>query len=102
MMWPRSAPNAVVGGGRRERLAEPFGGGEAAGEQADRRRLDIALAAGDLAGEAQARHRLQPQRPVEQLRRIEEGVAVEAAEPRELRVAEAGDHAEDVGLDGVA
>ena len=45
---------------------------------------------------------LQPQRAVEQLRRIEEGVAVEAAEARELGVAQAGDHAEDVGLDGVA
>ena len=102
VMWPRIAPNAVVAGGGTIAFAEPLGGGEAAGEQADRGGLDIALAAGDLAGEAQARHRLQAQRAVEQLRRIEEGVAVQAAEPGELRVLEAGDHAEDVGLDGVA
>ena len=42
---------------RRRRIvnaqAEPFGGGEAPGDEADRRALDIALAAGDLAGEAQ-------------------------------------------------
>ena len=38
---------------RRERPAEPLGGGEASGDQADRGALDIALAAGDLAGEAQ-------------------------------------------------
>ena len=45
-------------GGRRrgvEIAAEPLGGGEAAGDQADRGALDIAFAAGDLAGEAQAR-----------------------------------------------
>ena len=51
--------------GRRRRgvevASEPLGGGEAAGDQADRGALDIAFAAGDLAGEAQARARLEPQ-----------------------------------------
>ena len=45
-------------GGRRRRLkllSQPLSGGEAAGDEADRGAFDIALAAGDLAGEAQAR-----------------------------------------------
>ena len=42
-------------------IAEPLGGGEAPGDEADRRALDIALAAGDLAGEAQPRLGLEPQ-----------------------------------------
>ena len=42
-------------GGGDDRLAAPLGRGEAAGEQADRGRFHIALAAGDLAGEAQPR-----------------------------------------------
>src|SRR5437762_689511 len=74
------------------------GGGEAAGEEADRGALDIALDAGDLPGEAQPRHRLQPQSAVEKFWTIEEGVAVQAAEARELRMLEAGDHAEDLAL----
>ncbi len=61
-MWPRMAPKAVVGGGGDERFAKPLGGGEAAGEQADRGGFDVALAAGDLPGEAQPRHRLQAER----------------------------------------
>ena len=61
VMWLSSAPSAVVGGGGVSSRAEPFGGGEPAGHQADRGALDIALAAGDLAGEAQARRALQPQ-----------------------------------------
>src|SRR5438552_13117482 len=74
-------------GGRRRRArlsAASLGGGEAAGEQAYGGALDIALDAGDLAGEAQPRHRLQPQCGVEKFRAVEEGVAVQAAEPREL------------------
>ena len=41
-----------------ERPSEPLGGGEPAGDKADRGAFDIALAAGDLAGEAQARRSL--------------------------------------------
>ena len=94
---------AVRRGRRRhvEGLAAPLGGGEASGHQADRGAFDIAFAAGDLAGKAQARHRTEPQRAVEQLRRVEEGVAVKAAEPREFRVLEAGDHAEHPHLLGM-
>ena len=51
-----------------ERPAQPLGGGEAAGDEADRGAFDIALAAGDLAGEAQARRSLQAQTRVEQAR----------------------------------
>ena len=62
VMWPTRAPSAVVGGGGVQRPAQPLGGGEAAGQQADGGALHIALDAGDLAGEAQARVGLQPQR----------------------------------------
>ena len=44
---------------------------------------------------------LQPQRGVEQSRGVEKGVAVQAAEPRELGLLQPGDHAEDVGLRAV-
>ena len=77
------------GGGRRRRrpgCAEALGGGGAAGQQADGGALDVALAAGDLAGEAQPRLGAQAQLAVEQLGRVEEGVAVQPAEPRELGV----------------
>ena len=56
VMWLASAPSAVSGRHRAQRLAQPFGGAEAPGQQADRGALDIALAAGDLTGEAQPRH----------------------------------------------
>src|SRR5579864_131744 len=68
-------------GGRRRQgrdFAEPFRRGEAAGEEPDCRRFDVALAAGDLAGKAQPRRRLEAERRVEQFWRIEERVAVQA------------------------
>ena len=98
VMWLTSAPSAVCRGRGWIGWPEALGGGEAAGHQADGRALDIALAAGDLAGEAQARHRLQAQRRVEELRRVEIGVAVKAAEARELGLLEPGNHPQDPGL----
>ena len=74
----------MVGGGGVQFAPEPLGGGEAAGEKPDRGALDIAFAPGDLPGEAQTRRAPEAQPRVEQARRIEEGVAVQAAEPREL------------------
>ena len=41
-------------------LAPPLGDGETAGKQADCRGFHVAFAAGDLAGEAKPRHRLEP------------------------------------------
>src|ERR1700722_13062850 len=76
----------------------PFRGSEAAGKKADRRRLDIALAARDLSSKAQRRHGLEPQRGVEQFWRIEEVIAVQPAEPRELRLFEARDGPENADL----
>src|SRR5262249_58442414 len=77
---------AMRGRGRRGRQgpAEAFGGGKAAGQETDGGRFDIALAAGDLAGEAQPRHGVEPQRRVEEFWRVEEGIAVQSAEPCEL------------------
>src|SRR5581483_7841113 len=95
------AEQRAMRGGRwrcRNALAQPLGGREAPGEQPDRSRLHIALAAGDLAGKAQPRRRLEPQRRVEQLGRIEERIAMHAAEPRELGLLEARDGAEDAHL----
>ena len=98
VMCASSAPSAVVAGGGGERAPEPLGRGKAPGKQADGGALDVAFDAGDLAGEAQARLGLQPQRGVEQLRAVEECVAVQAAEARELGVLQARDHAEDAHL----
>ncbi len=98
VMWPRRAPiagwwaAARPGAGRGARPREP------AGHQADGGALDITLAAGDLAGEAQSRHGLQAQRAVQQARAVEEGVAVQASQPRELGVLQAGDGSEDARL----
>ena len=89
VMWASSAPCAVSGGGGARRLAQRLGGGEPAGQQADGGALDIALAAGDLAGEADMRRRLQAQGRVEQARAVDEGVAVQPAQPRELAPAPA-------------
>src|SRR5207244_4374014 len=62
-------------------VAEACGCGEMAGEEADRGALDVAFDPGDLAGEAQSWHRLEPQLPVEQARAVDKGVAVQPAEP---------------------
>src|ERR1700677_2436988 len=84
---------------RKERpFFTPFRGSEATGKKADRRRLDIALAARDLSGKAQRRHSLEPQRGVEQFGRIEESVAVQPAEPREFGMFEARDGPENADL----
>ena len=65
-------------------VTQPLGRGEAAGHQADGGAFHITLAAGDLAGKAQARHGLHTQRAIEKLRRVEIGIAVQAAEACEL------------------
>ena len=88
VMWLSSAPMAVVEGGcavaaLRLRRAEP------AGKQPHGCRLDIALAARDLSGEAQLRPGLQGEGRIEQARRVEVGVAVEPSQARELRVLQA-------------
>src|SRR5215831_279015 len=77
VMWPSNAPMAVVGRG------------EAARQQPDSGAFDVSLAARDLAGEAQPRHDPEPKRTIEQARAVEEGVAVQATQPRELRALEA-------------
>jgi hypothetical protein len=82
-------------------FAAPFGGGKASGKQTDSGRLDVTLATGDLAGEPPALIRLESQYLVEQDRRIEERIAVKAAQPRELRVFQTWNGAEDAHLFGV-
>src|SRR5262249_60948830 len=72
--------------------------GEASRHEADGGGLHIPLAAGDLAGKAQQRFGLEAQGVVEQLRRVEEGIAVKSAKPRELRMLEARDRTEDARL----
>ena len=98
VMWPSRAPSAVSTGGGGRLLAAQLGGGEAGGEDADGGAFDIAFAAGDLAGEADVGLRLQAKFAVQQPGRIDEAVAVDAAEPRELGIFEAGDGAEDADL----
>src|SRR5262245_60145998 len=79
---------------RRQGFAKPLRRRQSPRQEPDRRRLDVALAAGDLPGEAQPRHGPEPQRRVEELRRIEERVAMQPAKPRELGLNEARDRAE--------
>src|SRR6185312_12278841 len=89
------------GGGRRRglaRKAQPFGGGEASRDEADRGALDIALAAGDLSGEAQARRGPEAKTRVEQARRVEIGVAVDTAEPGEFGLLQPRNHTENTPL----
>src|SRR6266487_2530335 len=69
---------------RREEPAEPFGGGEATGDEPDGGGFHVTLAAGDLAGKAQTWLGSKPQSAIEQLWRVEERVAMKAAEAGEL------------------
>src|SRR5262249_60672831 len=80
---------------RREIMAEPFGGREATRDEPDGGGFHVALAAGDLTGKAQARLGIEPQNAIEELGRVQEGVAVKAAEARELGPLETRDGAED-------
>jgi len=86
---------------RRDRLAAPLGRREAAGEEPDGRRFDVSLAAGDLAGEAQPRHGGEPQGRIEQPGRLQEGVAMDAAEACELGLLQSRNHPEHTHLLGV-
>ena len=74
---------------RRQRAAQNFCRSQPPNDDADGGAFDISLAPGDLSGEAQLRPRLQTQTLVEQARRIEIGVAMQAAEPGELRALQA-------------
>src|SRR3954451_25061834 len=69
-----------------------------AGDQADAGRLDVTLAARHLAGKAEPRLRAQAQLAVEQLWRIQEGVAMQAAEASEFGLLQTGNGAEDALL----
>src|SRR5262249_28983332 len=80
---------------RREVMAKPFGGCKPAGEKPNGGRFHVALAAGDLTGKAQARLGVEPQGAIEELGRVEEGVAVKAAEAREFGPLEPRNSAED-------
>ena len=89
--------------GRRQRLRLAAGPLERQVErhrEPGRRRLEVALDAGDLAGEAHARRAPQAVERVEMGRRVDEGVAVHLAEAHEDRALEARDDAEDALLLG--
>src|SRR5262245_65730502 len=83
---------------RREVMAEPLGGREAARDEPDGGGFHVAFAAGDLTGKAQARLGIEPQSAIEELRRVQEGVAVKAAEAREFGPLETRNRAEDARL----
>ena len=67
-------------------------------EQANGRTLDIAFAARDLPCKADARPGFQPQCGIEQFGGFDEGIPMQPAKPRKLRVLKAGDHAENAHL----
>ena len=87
-------PSAVVGGRRLERLPErsPRRKARPSGRCADFPHSPRSRSSGRRSAAAAWP---QPQLPVEQLRRVQEGVAVQAAEPGEFGVLEARDGAED-------
>src|SRR5207237_4628813 len=82
----------------RQDFAQLLRRGKPAGQQSNRRRFHITLAAGDLARKAQARLGVEAQGSVEQFRGIEEGIAMQPTEPRELGLFEAGNGAENADL----
>src|SRR5262245_27815380 len=87
------AKQRTEGGGEGRRLpghAPAFGRRRLAGKETDGGAFDVALAAGDLARKAQARADAEPKLSIEQLRRIEEGVAMEPAEAGKLRLGPPG------------
>src|SRR5262249_45080742 len=91
----------AMGSGGRGRLGlfcVLFGGREAAGQKPDCGRLHVAFAAGDLPSKSQPWHRLEAQRVVKQFWSVEEGVAMQPAEARELCPLKAWDHAKYPGL----
>ncbi len=83
---------AVVRGGTRRTSAARERCGIASGNQARRGRLDIALDAGDLAGEKQRRVAARLPRLVQHGRPVDVGVAVDHAEAHELGLLEPRDH----------
>src|SRR3546814_15543956 len=85
---------AGVCGGMWECAPGKVGGREPGGDEAVCGVFDIDFTAGDRAREASMRRRFQAELPVEQFRRADEAVAVEAAQPRELGLLQAGDGAE--------
>src|SRR5579863_4389008 len=75
-----------------------FGGKEPPGEESDGGALDIALDAGDLSGESDRRPGLQAELQIQKSWTVDETVPMKPAEPREGRVFQPGDHAENPGL----
>lgn len=83
---------------RLERPAQAFRGGETAGQQAHGGALHVTFDPCHLAGEAEPRLGLEPEAAIQKARAVEEGVAVQAAKPREDGLLKPGDHPEDLGL----
>ena len=73
---------------RDERLIQPLSSSETPGQQANCSTFDIALDAGNLAGEAQPWLCAQAQLGIEQARGIQEGISVQAAQPGKFGVFE--------------
>jgi hypothetical protein len=92
---------AVVRGTGGRSWPGDLGGGHAARQKAHRGAFDIALDTGDLAGEADMGLGAQAHLLIQQRGRVDEGVAVDAAEPREGGVLQPGNHPENIRLRAV-
>src|SRR5579872_1199125 len=80
---------------RHQATTARIGGGIKSSDQPNAGGLDITLAARHLAREPKTRRRSQAQLHIQQLRRIEESVAMQAAEPGEFGGLKSRDRAED-------
>src|ERR1043166_4827670 len=98
VMWAMRAPCAVVGGGGTNGSLSRAAAAEGPGGGPDRRRSHLPIAAVRVAAKAQARHRGEAQRCVQQPGRVEEGVAVEPAEAGKLGLLQARNGPEDAHL----
>jgi hypothetical protein len=87
---------------RCEFRAQLLGGRETSCEQADGGAFHITFATGDLAGKAQARLCFEAQAGIQQPRRVEIGVAMQAAKAGEFGALQSRNHAEYSALFAVA
>ena len=77
-------------------MPQNFSRRETGSHQPDAGALDIPLAARNLSGKANKGTKFQAQLVVQQLGRVDKGIAVQPAQPRKFGIFKTGDHAEKI------